>query len=622
MLAKFFNCPTENGTFQSEFVFQTDRTVSYEYNKKRVGTGSFTLILPTTDYFCQHIVENMLIEIDGDWLEIRNISRNETQITVTGTDLNGWTDYRITAFGKTQVAGADGYDVIKGSTGECINHYIQNNMTAPVDSARKFPRLEITQTAQGKTDDRYMARLKILTEVIGNLCVNSTIGYEITANVSKNRFEFRTFAGVDRSIEQTDRTAVIFSQKRNNLLSATYEKGNTDLLNAIYATGADVTQTVYRTADIPTGTLRKETAIDVSVETVADIEDYALEQVTGNIATNSYTLDVAAVEDYGVKYNLGDYVTVKDDLTGKTWTAQIEEAKKRKSQTEKKIELVLGDTKMKLLNKIQNTVDISVKSESNKAYNTSKDALENSIENATNLITGTDGGYLLIHLDENKKPYELLIMDTDDINTATKIWRFGMGGLGFSSNGYGGPYTTAITMDGRIVADFITAGGMSAERINAGTLSGVKVIANTGSVGGWVIDGNVIKSKDGNIRLNSNTDNIDILDDNGNLLVKLNKSGINMYRDGDYIGFIGTNKHTSGKRGLVFDLDADGDYMSWGSRDSTGENYDQKLTYYKGEGFNMHDNLTVNKFMGYGLSKNTLTLADGTVIKYWGWTDE
>jgi hypothetical protein len=37
--------------------------------------------------------------------------------------------------------------------------------------------------------------------------------------------------------------------------------------------------------------------------------------------------------------------------------------------------------------------------------------------------------------------------------------------LGFSKNGYSGPYATAITADGQIVANLITLGTLSAERI-------------------------------------------------------------------------------------------------------------------------------------------------------------
>ena len=67
-------------------------------------------------------------------------------------------------------------------------------------------------------------------------------------------------------------------------------------------------------------------------------------------------------------------------------------------------------------------------------------------------------------------PYEILIMNTDDIQTATKLWRWNLGGLGYSSTGYNGQYGTAITMDGAIVADYITTGTLNAGVIKTGII--------------------------------------------------------------------------------------------------------------------------------------------------------
>ena len=50
------------------------------------------------------------------------------------------------------------------------------------------------------------------------------------------------------------------------------------------------------------------------------------------------------------------------------------------------------------------------------------------------------------------------------------VWRWNVGGLGFSHNGYNGPYETAITADGQIVADFITSGSLVANIIKAGVI--------------------------------------------------------------------------------------------------------------------------------------------------------
>ena len=99
-------------------------------------------------------------------------------------------------------------------------------------------------------------------------------------------------------------------------------------------------------------------------------------------------------------------------------------------------------------------------------------AVQAAISAATALITGNKGGYVILHSTTgDKQPDEILIMDTPDIETAVNVWRWNKSGLGYSSTGYNGPYGTAITQDGQIVADFITAGGMNAARITAGILS-------------------------------------------------------------------------------------------------------------------------------------------------------
>lgn len=96
--------------------------------------------------------------------------------------------------------------------------------------------------------------------------------------------------------------------------------------------------------------------------------------------------------------------------------------------------------------------------------------LEQSILDATNAITGNSGGYVVMRdTNGDNKPDEILIMDSEDIAQATKVWRWNKEGLGFSEqaagNAYLGPYRTAITADGKINADFIVTGTLNAERI-------------------------------------------------------------------------------------------------------------------------------------------------------------
>ena len=94
-----------------------------------------------------------------------------------------------------------------------------------------------------------------------------------------------------------------------------------------------------------------------------------------------------------------------------------------------------------------------------------KSELQAAIDNATLQINSALGGYVV------KRNGELLIMDTEDINTATKVWRWNQGGLGYSGTGYNGPFRTAITADGHIVADFVDTGQLSAGIVKTGTIS-------------------------------------------------------------------------------------------------------------------------------------------------------
>ncbi len=85
--------------------------------------------------------------------------------------------------------------------------------------------------------------------------------------------------------------------------------------------------------------------------------------------------------------------------------------------------------------------------------------LENAKESATKQIIQALGGNVY------KTQSELFIMDSDDINTAKRVWRWNLNGLGYSSTGINGPYELAMTQDGNIVADFIKTGTMSVSRI-------------------------------------------------------------------------------------------------------------------------------------------------------------
>lgn len=98
------------------------------------------------------------------------------------------------------------------------------------------------------------------------------------------------------------------------------------------------------------------------------------------------------------------------------------------------------------------------------------DLLIRARETAAALIDSAAQGYVYDIYNENGYRVEQLIMDTNDINTAQKVWRWNINGLGYSSTGYKGPYKLALTMDGGFVADFINTGNLNASLLKTGKI--------------------------------------------------------------------------------------------------------------------------------------------------------
>jgi phage-related protein len=98
--------------------------------------------------------------------------------------------------------------------------------------------------------------------------------------------------------------------------------------------------------------------------------------------------------------------------------------------------------------------------------------IQGEVQHATDMITGATGGVIKINFGGNGQTAELLILDTGNISTAQDVWRMNQGGFGHSGTGYAGPYTTAITADGHVVADVIAGNKISGVKFESNPATG------------------------------------------------------------------------------------------------------------------------------------------------------
>lgn len=168
------------------------------------------------------------------------------------------------------------------------------------------------------------------------------------------------------------------------------------------------------------------------------------------------------------RVSLCDTVTIRHSVLGISSKAKVITTV-YDTLAEKYVSITLGSAKANLLTKVSDA-EAAAHAAASKV-DRFPSLLNTAIQNATGLITGQTGGYVVLHTDEaTGQPYELLILDAPSIEEAVNVWRWNVGGLGFSKNGYNGPYETAITADGQIVADFITSGSLVANIIKAGVI--------------------------------------------------------------------------------------------------------------------------------------------------------
>lgn len=231
---------------------------------------------------------------------------------------------------------------------------------------------------------------------------------------------------------------------------------------------------------------------------------------------------------------------------------------------------------------------------------------ESATEYATNVITGNKGGYIITRRYPNGKPYEFLIMDTEDINTAQNVFRLNNSGLGFSQNGYNGTFGTAMTIDGHIVADYMDTGTLTSillqsanykpdisgtkinladgtinsknfkvdsigniiannAKLNNGEFAG-SIISTSGNIGGWNINSSgLISTTPGTaIEIYNSTNHSMRLDYRG-LHLYDSLGGTNQYLG----GIVETYNSTYGANGMCMLQAADAEYLAIGYTSST-----------------------------------------------------
>lgn len=223
--------------------------------------------------------------------------------------------------------------------------------------------------------------------------------------------------------------------------------------------------------------------------TVAQLNQDAADFINNNkvgvpkVSINLRFANLEQTEEYAnirQSVELCDMITVEFEKLGVTAMARIIRTD-YDVINEKYISVEIGDSRTSLADTF-----VAVQTKAESAPTTVE--MQQAINVTTAAITGANGGSVrLLDTNGDDLPDTLYIADNPEPYLANKVWRFNYEGWGASQNGYAGPFTMGATFQQGFLAEFITAGYLSADRIKANSIAVSKL---SGSIenGDWEID--------------------------------------------------------------------------------------------------------------------------------------
>lgn len=290
-----------------------------------------------------------------------------------------------------------------------------------------------------------------------------------------------------------------------NLLDYVKDSDYSNLVNVLTPYGAELDSTVYDgyNARLQGTTITQADSVSAygrhakavifdSASTLAELNALAQEYLT-KYSQPQLTMEVKAVDLEAIQpadaFRLGDSVRIIAKPFAVDQRLYLTQIRRDIQNIDKNSITMSGDVeKNKTLTSQMVGTTQAIKSIPSKSS-----ILDAAFKNVIALLDGTDGGVVTYHLNEHDQIDELRIANNIDYDEATKCWRWNLGGFAYLQRATkNDPWSAevAMTMNGEIVADFITAGHLSCDRLDGGTINGQTI--NGGTITGTTINGGTI----------------------------------------------------------------------------------------------------------------------------------
>ena len=304
------------------------------WKDKYCGFGDFEVTIPAGSAIAGQLHGNLYLRFKDsehlmiiEYINIHTDAENGDTIIVKGRSLESILDRRVI---KDKI-------VLTGNLQAAIWELINENAIYPVNTNREISLLEFEETDDtaitGLTVDAQFDANTDLYTAITDLCLSNGIGYKIILT-NEGKFQFKLYAGADRSYDQILNPYVTFSPDFENSINGDYTESNMFLKTVTYVAGEKgvANERLLVEVDIPGGEPsdldRREMFTDAGdvtrnagdttlteEEYLAKLQQKGLEDLAKNTLTKAFEgeADTTYMYVYGEDFFMGDIVQVADD---------------------------------------------------------------------------------------------------------------------------------------------------------------------------------------------------------------------------------------------------------------------------------------------------------------------
>ena len=192
-----------------------------------------------------------------------------------------------------------------------------NNATKICDN------FELEQTQSESKNIDFQCTYKNLYEYLVKISKYSLVGFRLVPNIENKVFIFETYEGIDRSSSQMENERYAFSDDQANIEKASLiYSSNTEYNFALVGGPGEGSSRKLKTVKKgnPTGFDLREIFVDSkNTQDNTNIDNQLITEGENALTDETYTFDATAtdVENYKVKWDLGDIVDIKKTVIRK-----------------------------------------------------------------------------------------------------------------------------------------------------------------------------------------------------------------------------------------------------------------------------------------------------------------